>query len=130
MRSGYHVYILTNKNNAVLYIGCTGFLEGRIFQHRKLLIDGFTRKYQVTKLIYYETFGTEEEASAREKQLKGWRRSKKVALIEKMNPHWLDLFLPMMEKPGFNSLLPPSGEADERSRDPSTPLRIKIYVAH
>jgi putative endonuclease len=123
MRSGYHVYILTNKQQTVLYIGCTGFLEGRIFQHRQRLIDGFTRKYHVTKLIYYETFANEEEASARETQLKGWRRSKKAALIEKMNPHWLDLFLPMMQKPGFNPLLPASGKPHESFRDPSTPLR-------
>jgi putative endonuclease len=123
MRSGYHVYILTNESNAVLYIGCTGFLEGRIFQHRNKLIEGFTTRYQVTKLIYYETFASEEEAERREKQLKGWRRSKKAALIEKMNPHWLDLFLPMMEKPGFNPLLPASGKPHENFRDPSTSLR-------
>jgi putative endonuclease len=123
MRTGYHVYILTNKSNTVLYLGCTGFLEGRIFQHRQRLVDGFTRRYEVTKLIYYETFPSLEEAEKREKQLKGWRRSKKVAMIEKMNPHWLDLFLPMMEKPGFNPLLPPADKTDERFGDPSTPLR-------
>jgi putative endonuclease len=122
MRSGYHVYILTNKQQTVLYIGCTGFLEGRIFQHRQRLIEGFTRKYHATKLIYYETLANEEEASAREKQLKGWRRSKKIALIEKTNSNWLDLFLPMMEKPGFNPLLPASGKPEESFRDPSTSL--------
>ena len=123
MRGGYHVYILTNKVQTVLYIGCTGFLEGRIFQHRQRLIDGFTRKYQVTKLIYYETFANEEEASKRERQLKGWRRSKKVGLIEKMNPHWLDLFLPMMKSPGFNPLLPGDNTTAKGIRDFSTPLR-------
>lgn len=123
MERSHYVYILTNKNHTVLYIGCTGFLEGRIFQHRNKLIDGFTRKYHATKLIYYETFANEEEASARETQLKGWRRSKKVGLIEKMNPHWLDLFLPMMKSPGFNPLLPKNNSTAKGVRDPSTPLR-------
>jgi putative endonuclease len=107
----------------VLYIGCTGFLEGRIFQHRQKLIDGFTRKYHVTRLIYYESFANEEEALKREAQLKGWRRSKKIALIGKMNPHRLDLFEAMMDKPGFNPLLPGDNALGKNSRDPSTPLR-------
>ena len=124
MERSYYVYILTNKNHTALYIGCTGFLEGRIFQHRNKLLDGFTSKYQVGKLLYYETFNDLVEAEKRELQLKGWRRSKKVALIEKMNPHWLDLFLPMMKSPGFNPLLPGDNTTAKGVRDPSTSLRF------
>jgi putative endonuclease len=88
----YYVYIVTNKNNAVLYIGVTSSLEGRIFDHRERLIEGFTKTYQATKLIYYEDYPDPRSAIAREKQLKGWRREKKIALIEKLNPRWRDLF--------------------------------------
>jgi putative endonuclease len=97
MRDAYYVYIVTNKNHSVLYIGVTGFLEGRIHEHRERLIDGFTRQYQATKLIYYEDYPDPTSAIAREKQLKGWRRSKKTNLIETTNPRWLDLFEAMIE---------------------------------
>jgi hypothetical protein len=77
----------------------------------------------VTQLIFHEIFSNQEQASLREKQLKGWRRSKKVALIEKMNPLWHDLFLPMMKAPGFNPLLPGAGETKANLvGDPSTSL--------
>ncbi len=88
----YYIYIVTNKNNAVLYIGVTGSLEGRIHNHRERLIEGFTKRYQATKLIYYEDYPDPQSAINREKQLKGWRREKKIALIEKRNPRWNDLF--------------------------------------
>jgi putative endonuclease len=97
MRDAYYVYIVTNKNNSVLYIGVTSFLEGRIQDHRERLLDGFTKQYQATKLIYYEDYPDPKSAIAREKQLKGWRRSKKITLIEKRNPRWLDLFEAMIE---------------------------------
>jgi putative endonuclease len=97
MRDAYYVYIVTNKNNSVLYIGVTSFLEGRIQDHRERLLDGFTKQYQATRLIYYEDYPAPKSAIAREKQLKGWRRSKKIILIEKMNPRWLDLFEAMIE---------------------------------
>jgi putative endonuclease len=93
----YYVYIVTNKNNAVLYIGVAGFLEGRMHDHRERLIEGFTKRYQVTKLIYYEDYPDPTSAIQREKQLKGWRREKKIALIRKMNPRWVDLFEQMIE---------------------------------
>src|SRR5271154_5739916 len=93
----YYTYIVTNKNNRVLYIGVTGFLEGRMHEHREKLIEGFTKRYQVTKLIYYEDYPDPNSAIQREKQLKGWRREKKIALIEKMNPRWIDLFEQMIE---------------------------------
>jgi putative endonuclease len=88
----YYVYIVTNKNHSVLYIGVTGNLQGRIYEHRERLTDGFTKKYQATKLIYYEDYPDPVSAIAREKQLKGWRREKKIALIQKANPRWVDLF--------------------------------------
>jgi putative endonuclease len=88
----FYVYIVTNKHHAVLYIGVTSNLEGRIFEHRERLIEGFTKRYQVTKLIFYEDYPDPRSAIAREKQLKGWRREKKIALIENRNPRWLDLF--------------------------------------
>jgi putative endonuclease len=88
----YYVYIVTNKNNSVLYIGVTGNLEGRIFDHRERLIEGFTKRYQVTKLVFYEDYPDPLSAIQREKQLKGWRREKKVALIQERNPRWIDLF--------------------------------------
>jgi putative endonuclease len=91
VRDAYYVYIVTNKDNHVLYIGVTGNLEGRIHDHRERLIEGFTKQYQATKLIYLEDYPDPVSAIAREKQLKGWRRSKKIALIETMNPRWHDL---------------------------------------
>jgi putative endonuclease len=119
----FHVYIVTNKIHTVLYIGVTGYLAGRIHQHRERLIDGFTKRYQAAKLVYFERFPNQETAEKREKQLKGWRRSKKLALIERMNPHWLDLFRPMMNAPDFNPLLVDQPAAKDCSRDPSASLR-------
>lgn len=89
----YYVYILTNAANAVLYIGVTNDIVNRCLQHRqKQHPDSFTARYNVNKLVYYETFGDINLAIAREKQLKGGSRKKKVALIEINNPNWLDLF--------------------------------------
>ena len=87
----YYVYILTNKYNTVLFTGVTNNLERRMYEHRNKLIPGFTVKYNVSKLVYFEE-GTEINlAIAREKQIKGWLRKKKIALIESLNPQWLDL---------------------------------------
>jgi len=88
----YYVYIVTNKHHSVLYIGVTGNLENRIQEHRDRLTEGFTKTYQATKLIYYEDYPDPLSAIAREKQLKGWRRAKKITLIGKQNPRWIDLF--------------------------------------
>jgi len=109
----YYVYILTNKNNAVLYIGITGFLEGRMHSHRERLTEGFTKRYQVTKLIYYEDYPDPTSAIQREKQLKGWRRSKKVSLINRMNPRWIDLFEQMIE--GMDLTLLEGPKRDEQN---------------
>ncbi len=87
----YYIYFLTNKNNNVLYIGVTGDLVKRIWEHRNKLIDGFTKKYNCTKLVYYEHTESINSAIEREKQLKGWLRKKKNGLVEKINPKWEDL---------------------------------------
>ena len=86
----YHAYIMSSASG-ILYIGVTGHLESRTTQHKQKMIEGFTSKYNVTKLVYFEAFGDIRNAIAREKQLKRWRREKKVTLIERMNPTWRDL---------------------------------------
>ena len=89
----YYVYIMTNKNNEVLYTGVTSELETRCVQHRnKTFPDSFTAKYNVNKLVYYERFGSIHDAIFREKQIKAGTRKKKIQLVEKLNPNWLDLF--------------------------------------
>ena len=87
----HYVYLLTNQSDAVMYIGVTNDLKRRLLEHRSGLIEGFTKKYHVHKLVYYETFSDINNAIRREKQLKGWIRAKKNALVETMNPKWLDL---------------------------------------
>ena len=87
----YSVYILTNKTNTVLYIGMTNNLERRIQEHKSRSIDGFTKKYCIDKLVYFEQTNEVLIAIAREKQLKKWSRAKKIQLIQKDNPQWLDL---------------------------------------
>lgn len=86
----YHAYILAGAS-AVLYIGVTRNLERRVAEHKRKVIAGFTRTYNVTRLVYFEPFDTPSAAVEREKQLKRWARGKKVALIEKNNPRWRDL---------------------------------------
>ena len=88
----YFTYILTNWNNKVMYIGMTNNLQRRMYEHRNKLIDGFTKQYNVCKLVYYESTEDVKAAIAREKQLKGWLRAKKNALVETMNPEWRDLY--------------------------------------
>ena len=87
----YYVYILTNKNNRVMYIGVTNDLERRLYEHKQELVDGFTKRYHVHKLVYYEQSSDVRSAIQREKELKGWLRRKKNALVETMNPDWHDL---------------------------------------
>jgi len=87
---GGYVYILASKSG-VLYIGVTNRLTRRTIEHRQKLLDGFTKRYNVTRLVHWERFGDIRSAIAREKQIKGWLRSKKVALIESRNPGWIDL---------------------------------------
>ena len=82
---------MTNINNQVLYTGVTNNLERRIYEHRNKLIPGFTSKYNVHKLVYFEETNDINAALAREKEIKGWRREKKNRLIEQINPSWADL---------------------------------------
>ena len=87
----YHVYILTNKGHSVLYIGVTNNLERRIYEHKNHLIPGFTDRYNVDKLVYFESYSDIKIAIQREKELKGWSRNRKNALIDSMNPQWKDI---------------------------------------
>ena len=87
----YYVYILSTWNNKVLYTGVTNNLERRLYEHKNGLMEGFTKKYHVHKLVYFDTSPDINAAIAREKQIKGWIRAKKVTLIEERNPNWIDL---------------------------------------
>ena len=86
------VYILTNKYKNVTYVGSTDELKKRMYFHKRRLIPGFTKKYNVDQLVYFEECSSTEEAIVREKQIKGYRREKKNILIEHMNPDWRDLY--------------------------------------
>ena len=86
------VYILTNTRNGTLYTGVTSNLSHRIYQHKNHLIDGFTKKYNITKLVWYELADDMCSAITREKQIKAGSRKKKLELIQKMNPYWEDLY--------------------------------------
>jgi len=87
----YYVYVLTNWNNKVMYTGVTNDLERRLLEHQNGMIEGFTKKYHVHKLVYFELTSDVYSAIVREKQIKGWTRVKKNALVEQMNPDWHDL---------------------------------------
>jgi len=88
----YYVYILTNANHTVLYTGVTNDLVRRVFEHEKKIFKGFTSKYNVDKLIYFELFDFIDLAIKREKQIKGYSRKKKLALIDSLNPKWIYLY--------------------------------------
>ena len=91
MKKSYFVYIVSSTRNGMLYIGFTGDLKRRIFEHKNGLIDGFTKKHQIQYLVYFEETDSVIDGIRREKQLKGWIREKKIALIETDNPKWDDL---------------------------------------
>ena len=88
----YYVYILANKKNGTLYIVITSNLIKRTWEHKNNIIVGFTKKYSINHLVYYEQFDSPETAIEREKQLKNWRRRWKINQIEKENPDWIDLY--------------------------------------
>ena len=88
----YYTYILTNKNDKVLYTGMTDNICRRVLKHKLKIHEGFTCRYNVDKLVYFEVFDTYEEAAGREKQIKAGSRKKKLSLISKFNPNWHDLF--------------------------------------
>jgi len=92
MDKQFYVYILASKRNGTLYIEITSGLVQRIWQHKNKMVEGFTQKYNVNKLVYYEVHPNAESAITREKQMKKWRRSWKIRLIEEKNPDWKDLY--------------------------------------
>ena len=89
----YYVYILTNWNNHVMYIGVTNNLERRLYEHRTGVNEGFSKKYNTHKLVYFESCSEIRDAIAREKQLKGWIRKRKNELVESTNPSWKEIIL-------------------------------------
>jgi putative endonuclease len=88
----YYVYILASKRKGTLYIGVTGDLVKRVYEHKQNDVEGFTKQYMVHNLVYYETYEDVSEAILREKQMKKWNRQWKINLIEKHNPQWVDLY--------------------------------------
>lgn len=88
----YYIYILASRKNGTLYIGVTSDLIKRIYQHKNKQVEGFTKKYSVGRLVYYEITDSPEEAIRRENRLKSWKREWKIYLIEKDNPEWKDLY--------------------------------------
>jgi len=98
----FYVYILTNWNDQVMYIGMTNNLERRLYEHKNKLVEGFTKKYNVDKLVYYEHGNDVHAAIAREKEIKKWRREKKNNLVKTMNPEWKDLSLEWEQKQDFS----------------------------
>ena len=91
-KNNYYVYILASKRNGTLYTGVTNNLFKRTWQHKNDLVDGFTKKYKVHHLVYFESYNDINEAIKREKCIKKWERKWKIELIEKMNPDWEDLY--------------------------------------
>jgi len=87
----YYVYILTNKTHTVLYTGVTNDIDRRLYEHRSKVLGGFTAKYNAHKLVYVERYQNVKDAIAREKQIKSWRRSRKLEIVERFNPSWNDL---------------------------------------
>jgi len=92
MAEHYFIYIVTNNNNTALYIGVTNDLVRRIYEHREKMVKGFTSRYNLRKLVYFEMFDEIESAITREKQLKAGSRQRKIDLIEAVNPTWRDLY--------------------------------------
>jgi len=88
----YYVYILASQRNGTLYVGMTNDLARRCYEHKHGMVEGFTKKYQVHTLVYYEAHNDVSEAIKREKQLKKWNRSWKIRLIEEKNPEWMELY--------------------------------------
>ena len=95
----YYVYILVNKTNNVMYVGVTNDLQRRLYEHKNGLVEGFTKRYRIHKLVYYEGYSDVKEAIAREKQVKGFLRLRKNQLVEGTNPAWEDLSSDLF--PGF-----------------------------
>jgi len=99
----YYVYILTNKTNKVFYIGVTNDLLRRMYEHKNKLIEGFTKRYNLMKLVHYETTSDVQSAITREKQLKNWHRNWKINLIKESNSEWKDLSMEFLGDPETSS---------------------------
>ena len=97
MEKQFYVYILASKRNGTLYTGVTSDLIQRVWQHKHHMVEGFTKKYRVKKLVYYEVHDNAESAMTREKRIKKWRRKWKLRLIEEKNPQWTDLYDEIVE---------------------------------
>jgi len=110
----YVVYIMASKRNGTLYTGFSGYFVRRVAQHKLDLIGGFTKKYGVHRLVWYEVHADVHAAIAREKQIKGWNRVWKIRLIEKMNPSWSDLYTDLLVAEGYE--LGPFDHPDESLR--------------
>jgi len=92
MAKQFYVYLLTNKRNGTLYVGITSNLVQRVWQHKNNITKGFTEKYNISYLVYFEIHSSAENAISREKQIKKWKRAWKIKLIEEDNPQWIDLY--------------------------------------
>ena len=115
----YYVYLLTNWNHRVMYVGVTNDLVRRIYEHKNKLVKGFTEKYNVNKLVYFEETGDVRSALTREKEIKKWRREKKNALVIGMNPEWKD-----SRRSGERFL--PAVEMTEWGWNPRVPIAVKF----
>ncbi|MEH2278398.1 MAG: GIY-YIG nuclease family protein [Nostoc sp.] len=92
MSQQYYLYIMTNNYNTVIYTGVTNNLQRRVYEHKEKMIEGFTKKYNITKLVYYEVFEDAYTAISREKQIKAGSRQKKIDLVNSINQEWKDLY--------------------------------------
>ena len=113
----YYVYLLTNKNNKVMYIGVTNNLERRVHEHKTKMVPGFTEKYNVNKLVYFEETHDVLGAIAREKEIKKWRREKKNNLVVAVNPEWKDL------SDGWFEISPFGRDDNNETRDDNSATR-------
>ena len=119
-----YVYILTNQGNSVLYIGATANLVKRVYQHKRKYLSGFTERYNLNKLVYYEVFVDVVSARVRERKIKGWKREKKISLIESINPKWEDLDKELKKDP---SALRPQDDPSLKEKLPEGSYNLQIY---
>jgi putative endonuclease len=123
MSKKYYVYIMTNKSRT-LYTGVTGNLLRRVYEHKNKLIKGFTSKYNIQYLVYYEMTSSIDSAIEREKQIKGWLRAKKIALVDSLNPEWKDLSDEWFIK--YPVILSEAKDLYSRARDSSV-VALSLY---
>ena len=100
----YYVYILTRSRNSTFYVGVTNDLIRRVYEHKIGLADGFTKKYEIKKLVYYEYFDDIYNAISREKVIKKWKRRYKINIVESINPQWKDLYFELIKEEELNSV--------------------------